>query len=459
MTQSQPKHQDKRSVSLPRRVSSLLNRHPSQTIFSADYLSLLNELAQARSLNDERVERIYHLEQALDQALICLEELRVQIRDQHLLETQLATTEEFGHIQKQAIARLRMQLDQQQKCLTTQSGDAAKLTPALQEFQEMLQFILCAQTTDHERLQDRLIQDRMELSHHCDRLETQVQELQMRLDERQRRIIILEAEVLTARSQIANLQVQIDVAQQQVQELLVNQVDPLPAAIAPDPTVTQLELPLDLPTTHDPILNTDAANLAGLKHSMVNGLEPYPPQVPSTASLSKISSSTTAIASLEDELTTQQVKVEELETYLAKQRKLEARWQQRAQELQEECDRYRAKASQIDHQIAEMQEQILKQTRQAGEYEATIHHWKDRYAESQQYLQESRELLEQTLLQLADTESHLTQPLSDLLNVLHQSLAFDQDGFPLTATSPVKSQPLPDFLRRRRNYRKRPNGS
>ncbi|NJO51119.1 MAG: hypothetical protein HC840_18615 [Leptolyngbyaceae cyanobacterium RM2_2_4] len=65
---------------------------------------LLQSTAQSQSLEQQRVTRIYHLEQALDQALACLSDLRMQLQNQEILEAQLATTEEFAYVQQQAIA-------------------------------------------------------------------------------------------------------------------------------------------------------------------------------------------------------------------------------------------------------------------------------------------------------------------------------------------------------------------
>ncbi|NJN87337.1 MAG: hypothetical protein HC881_14825 [Leptolyngbyaceae cyanobacterium SL_7_1] len=82
-----------------------------------DHATLWVELEQARSLNQQRVNRIYYLEQALDQALACLDELRERVQDQEVLEAQLALTEDFANVQQQAIVRLKQQLHQQQEKL------------------------------------------------------------------------------------------------------------------------------------------------------------------------------------------------------------------------------------------------------------------------------------------------------------------------------------------------------
>lgn len=80
----------------------------------------VSELAQERgvasptdtpvSCERNRLERMDQLEQALEESLASLSELRQQLTDQHLLETQLAATEEIANLQKQAINELQRQL-------------------------------------------------------------------------------------------------------------------------------------------------------------------------------------------------------------------------------------------------------------------------------------------------------------------------------------------------------------
>ena len=74
-------------------------------------------------------ERIEQLEQALEQSLASISELKLQLKDQHLLETQLAATEEIANIQQQAINELQRQLMQQQSL----EVESAAKHPALPE--------------------------------------------------------------------------------------------------------------------------------------------------------------------------------------------------------------------------------------------------------------------------------------------------------------------------------------
>lgn len=67
---------------------------------------------QSSSLDFKLVQRICLLQQALDQALDSLEEMRSQIQDQQWIETQLANTEKYANIQQRGIAQLKQNLAQ-----------------------------------------------------------------------------------------------------------------------------------------------------------------------------------------------------------------------------------------------------------------------------------------------------------------------------------------------------------
>lgn len=67
---------------------------------------------QSSSLDFKLVQRVCLLQQALDQALDSLEEMKSQVQDKHWLEAQLANTEKYANVQQQAIAHLKQQLSQ-----------------------------------------------------------------------------------------------------------------------------------------------------------------------------------------------------------------------------------------------------------------------------------------------------------------------------------------------------------
>lgn len=74
-----------------------------------------DEIEYWRGLDHQKNKRIYQLEQALDQALACLDELRSRLHDQSILQEQLETAEEFVYVQQQAIERLKAELDRQRQ--------------------------------------------------------------------------------------------------------------------------------------------------------------------------------------------------------------------------------------------------------------------------------------------------------------------------------------------------------
>ncbi|MEB3292701.1 MAG: hypothetical protein VKJ24_06045 [Synechococcales bacterium] len=95
---------------------ALVNVSPD--LFDADLLDpdgmmaelTLVELTQAMALIQHQTERISQLEQALDQTLLHLQELRSQLVQQEWLEERLADTEEFANVQQQAIWQLKQQI-------------------------------------------------------------------------------------------------------------------------------------------------------------------------------------------------------------------------------------------------------------------------------------------------------------------------------------------------------------
>jgi chromosome segregation ATPase len=189
------------------------------TITPVDYQALLQELAEAQTLDEERRDRIYHLEQALDQALLCIAELKTQVHDQQVLEAQLANTEEFAYVQQQAIARLKLQIAEQGQALEIQSLEIQQRDQAVEELLVSVEIITQTQQREIERVRLKLMEDQREAGHQRSRMGLQIQDLQVHLESRQHRVGELEAETLAARTLTASLQVQLESARQQVREL------------------------------------------------------------------------------------------------------------------------------------------------------------------------------------------------------------------------------------------------
>ncbi|NJL37223.1 MAG: hypothetical protein HC899_10960 [Leptolyngbyaceae cyanobacterium SM1_4_3] len=390
---------------------------------------LLSQLAQSQSLEQQRVTRIYHLEQALDQALACLSDLRMQLQNQEILEAQLATTEEFAYVQQQAIARLKQQLMHQQQLLEAHISEAQGRNHTVQTLLSATEAMTQAQQAELERLQTRIAQDWTKIQTHRSRLEQQIENLKAALDSRQQRVLELESEVLTTRTQNVSLEVQLNAAQSQIEDLhtLLNQ--------------HQARL-------SEAVAQLDQARLAlGEQQTVASSLR-------RTRTIA--SEQETTIASLKQDLAMTQIKVEELETQLAKQLRWQARWQQNCQEAEAERDRYQTRTAELTQQTSEMQDQIFAQARQASEYEAAVQHWKDRCLNSQRQMAQLKELLEQAISQSALPNTHLaSDALLEWLAAIQLESSKDLLNVPLSPASRFSTLDLPDFLVRHRSYRNR----
>ncbi len=84
-----------------------------QLALESNQQQMQDELKQAYAQNQQQNKRIHQLEQALDQALGYVDDLRQQVQDQHRLEEQLAMTEEYANVQQQAIIRLKQRFAEQ----------------------------------------------------------------------------------------------------------------------------------------------------------------------------------------------------------------------------------------------------------------------------------------------------------------------------------------------------------
>lgn len=373
----------------------------SGAISAAAYQTVLDELAQAQTLEHERVGRIYHLEQALDQALACIEDLKLQVHDQAFLESQLATTEEFAYVQQQAIARLKLQLNQQRQLLEAQASEGELRDQAAQLVLSATESIAQGQQDVLEQLRSRLAQDQAEVYAHRRRLEKQLQDLQIALDSRQQRILELESESLTSRMTTASLEVQLAAAQQQIRNLCLS-------------------------------LNQHQASLANLETQIAH------------SGATQLSLEPLMQTELQQELAIAQGKVEELETQLDRLLKQQVIWQQNYQELEGDRSSNQVKVEAMERQAAEMQEQILQQARQAEEYETAVQHWKDRYTANQDQLVQLRELL-RAAIESGSTIASLWSAIEPLLPPTEAELPAPRTRF--------QAIDLPDFLVRRRAYR------
>jgi predicted nucleic acid-binding Zn-ribbon protein len=393
-------------------------------LWEQEHAALLSELMQARSLAQEQVERIRHLEQALDQSLVSLKEMRLQVVDQQFLEAQLASTEEISNIQQQAIIRLKLQLAEQQQTLDTQLAEAQARDRNLHELLATMETLTQTQQVDLEQLRSQITQDRAEVQTYQAALEKQLADFQAAFDTQQQRILDLEAQALSARTQAGELESRLEQAQHRVSELSQNLGDR-------QTTIQQLEQELQQARL---MLQEQQSLLKGLQRS-----QPSAPAKPNPGS--------------DQELAVAQMKVEELETEVARQITTQAMLQHAWQELEEARDFQRSRIMDLEKQTADMQEQILRQAQQASEYETAVQHWKDRYFTTQTQVSKLKDLLAHAL---PDPPAELAEVLAALEAA---TAATPEPASPALLTSTQLNRgtkvDLPEFLMRRRNYKAR----
>ncbi len=377
---------------------------------------LLAELLQLRSQVHSQVSRIRSLEQALDQSLVHLKELRQQLIDQQFLEDHLAATEEIANIQQQAIYQLKAQLATKQQII---EANQTELRQQQQELQVAWQRLAAAGISLDlpGEGQSKLNPSRAPLTDYP--LEPSTIETLLA----QQRQYIAELEAAAAlRAGWETSLIEMLVSTQTTLTTLVEI-----SALAPvESSACGSELMVQL--THC---------LAGLTQS----LEQAP-----LAKQHNASSPTSA-----QELIEAQKRIGELETQLAHQETARMLLQHTYQEMETERDRQRQRLQDLEAQVAEMQEQILHQAQQASEYETAVQHWKDRYVGNYQQIQQLRQILEATL-------PTFPVEVEAILATLEASRLSAMDQNPASALVPARfnrdSQlDLPEFLLRRRRYK------
>lgn len=329
-------------------------------------------LSQEGSCQLNQVERIHHLEQALDQCQVYINELKLQLINQEFLQDQLAATEEISHIQQQAITALRTQLVEQQT-LATQLTQAAQQKAKLPELADQHQ-LPQARQAESERFRALFHQEQIEaraFQHHSER---EVARLQKQAQ-------ALESQNIAARNLADSSIIQFDAAQKKV-EVLQNHLCDRQA------TIVDLETQLQ---------RTKAA--LKVQKEILNALQQL--QAPE-------SEKNQVIQGLSKNLLKAQTKIEALETEFSSQLVLQAKLQHTCRELEQERDRDQDRMYQLEQQVAEMQEQILKQAQQATEYEAAVQHWKDQCLSAENSVLQLKAVLEQILKERNFSE--LTSP-------------------------------------------------
>lgn len=389
------------------------------TVSPKQYFDLLEQLAQARSLECQHLRRIYHLEQALDQALICLDELRAKVRDHDNLQSQLSITEDFAYVQQHAIARLKAQIQEQKQAIISQNADAHDYDEAVQMVLSYTERLAEYQQIELEHLKVRLARDQVEEQQRRQQLENQVQRLQSALSTQQDQIRQQEAEALAARTLSASLNVQLEASQQQVKHLSTRLAE----------SQTQLSALQEHVDTLAPLIDEKTRLQDALQRAQ-----------------RVISEQNHDIATLKRDAALATSQTEWMQQQQQQQLREQNRWQHRCLMLEQERDRHIQRSQELMQQTAEMQEDILQYARQAGEYEAAVQFWKDRYQASQQQLTQLKDLLERQAPYLSDDDA------VELYAALELTLASTTDDPPSPAALPApqfSALEIPEFLLRR----------
>jgi chromosome segregation ATPase len=343
-------------------------------------------------LLQKQTERIQDLEKALDQSLVSLEELRVQLVDQQLLEHQLAATEEIANIQQRAITQLRQQLVQQHQPSDAQQAQSPQPIETYQRLLSVIEELAAGQQSRLVQLQAQFRNDRL------------LSALNVQSHAVEQGFIDVHASDAPS-SEVADLTRQISNLQH---------------------VIEQLETELD--RTHRELQDQQARIDQFQQSSLAAHSSPNSP--------------------LEQEVFAAHCKIQDLETQISKQITTQAILQHTCQELEQARDRYQIRAAELELQTAEMQEQILKQAQQASEYETAIQHWKDRYVKSQTYLKRLNELVEQSALRPSNE-------LADLLAAIQVMMDIPDPASTIDSPHRAAKMDIPDFLARRHRYRVR----
>ncbi len=326
-------------------------------------------LNQEQPCELNQVERIHHLEQALDQCQGYINELKLQLMNQEFLKDQLAATEEISHIQQQAITALKTQLAETE-ALGTQFSEVNQQQLALEAVLLEVQNTAQVRQGELEQLRVQLDQEQAEAQASKNQLEQQIDQLQEQLAAQQQHTQTLESQEALAQRLAGRLSDQFGAAQEKV-EVLQGHLSDRQASI--------IELELQLQRSKASLAAQQEVLIA-LQKTQAPGRE-----------------KNQVIQGLSKNLLNAHTKIEALETEFSSQLMLQAKLQHSCQELEGQSDRYKNRINQLEQQIAEMQEQILMQAQQASEYEAAVQHWKDQCLCAEHSVLQLKALLEQIL--------------------------------------------------------------
>jgi chromosome segregation ATPase len=314
--------------------------------------------------------RITQLEQALYQCQLYIDELKQKLVDQAFLEEQLATTESFSHIQKQAIETLKSQV-----------GEQKTLHNELEDLKQQLHLITRQYRDAEVDIQLRAAE--------CSSLKLQMIQVQTALDHAQDKSHQLEARLETLQSSMVQETQQRIIAQKTAERLRTDRNNR-------DAALRSLESKLK-----------QAETMLSQREDMIVALK----------DLNRPDSQKDEfIQGLSSTLLKAQRQITDLENDLSNQSILQAQLQHSTHELEQDSRLTQARSEQLEQQVNDLQEQVLRQAQQSSEYETAIQHWKTRCLEAEDWTSQVAKLWEgESPQSLSDTASpDLAKTLSAL---------------------------------------------
>ena len=276
---------------------------------------------QSNSLDFKLVQRVCLLQQALDQALDSLEEMRDQVQDKQWIEAQLASTEKYANVQQQAIAQLKHHLSQFTEVQHHLLGVMGYRLNELMDHQQV----------EFDRLKIQIQKGETELQTYLQYLQSHCN-LGVAPTSSEVGSLNLEAEVMIARAMAVSLSCQLSLAKQHLTNVTSALND------------HHLNLGQIIQTTQAMI--TDLASLEATATPQ--------PQQTSITNLETLDMPPEDVGTLQGRLRRQDLRVHELETALVEQFGQQTQLKQRCQALAAERDFYKRQLEKLKNEPSQL---------------------------------------------------------------------------------------------------------
>lgn len=330
---------------------------------------LLLELEQTRSALEsmttdtpdvELLDRINHLEAALEDALLTIDELNNQLNQQQLLEQELVATEQVATMQKEALSHLKEQLAGHQQALEEQLNYSHAKDQSVQELLLNLETLTQTLQIELEKMRIQMLQNRSLVQNGQKQLEKQLADKDIEIENQQQRVVELQAQILSVRGLVAGLELQL-VEQEQHIEVLYNRLG--------DRVNVIKQLEAQVKQTQDALEG----------HSHVQGA------LLETQDIVREQNAT--ISSLYQ-------KIESLENHLTRQTKIQGRLQQACQELTQQCNDYQARNTEIEKEKQSLEKELQAQNEAIKSDENQSKYWQKRYEKANTEIEELKAVIE-----------------------------------------------------------------